>query len=363
MCGLVGMAGKLEYKDEKTMKRLLHLDYFRGPDSTGLAALRKNGDVKLAKVASHPFDLFDMKRFTEALSGWNSLAFIGHNRLATKGVVNSVNAHPYEYDHIVGAHNGTLDASSWKDLEKAIGEETNVDSQALYLAIAKLGIEETVKLLRGAWALTWIDTNEGTLNFLRNKERPLWYCYNETFDKLFWASEYWMMQTAAAQADPAYKLYTEDKTFHRFWQFEENWWYRIPLEELAKGHKERPKFRVKELKGKEPVSGAAYACGYTPFRHGGAKTTTSTTTSHSSTSKGSKEQKVVQLMGSAALPFGSYVSKERFDEIAKYGCSWCQADVEYEQPGVTVYASQDMILCPSCSRGEGDTTRVYTKAL
>lgn len=361
MCGLVGMAGKLEFKDEKTMKRLLHFDYFRGPDSTGLAALRKTGDVKIAKIASHPFDLFDSKRFQETLSGFSSLAFIGHNRLATKGAVNSTNAHPYEYGHIVGAHNGTLDQSSWKDLEKAVGEETGVDSQAIFLAISKLGIEETVKLLRGAWALTWIDTKEGTMNFLRNKERPLWYCYTEAFDKLFWASEYWMMQTAISQSDQSYKIYTEEKTNHRFWQFEENWWYRIPLEELASGSKSRPRVRVKELKGKEPVQGATSAFAYDPFHR--SRSTPSTMIPRSRPSTASGDVKVIELIGSSKTPFGSYISKHRFDQIAKYGCSWCQDDVQYEQPGISIYPEHDMILCPACSRGNGDTTRIYTPAL
>src|SRR3546814_15939897 len=43
MCGHVGIAGKMELKDEALMRRLLVFDYFRGPDSTGFAALRKDG--------------------------------------------------------------------------------------------------------------------------------------------------------------------------------------------------------------------------------------------------------------------------------------------------------------------------------
>ena len=40
MCGLVGVAGDLEYKTE-SLFRLLVFDYFRGTDSTGAAWLRR----------------------------------------------------------------------------------------------------------------------------------------------------------------------------------------------------------------------------------------------------------------------------------------------------------------------------------
>jgi glucosamine 6-phosphate synthetase-like amidotransferase/phosphosugar isomerase protein len=118
MCGLVGIAGKLTVKDEATMKRLFLLDFFRGPDSTGLAAVRGDGNIHVSKLASHPIDLFDSARFKTALSGYNSKIFLGHNRYATKGKVNANNAHPYHYGDIVGAHNGTLSISSWRALEK-----------------------------------------------------------------------------------------------------------------------------------------------------------------------------------------------------------------------------------------------------
>ena len=68
MCGLVGIAGDLSYKDEKFMKRLLVLDYFRGTDSTGLAAIRKGGEAVISKAAVNPLDLFDMSSFEKALN-------------------------------------------------------------------------------------------------------------------------------------------------------------------------------------------------------------------------------------------------------------------------------------------------------
>lgn len=367
MCGHVGVAGKLEHKDEALMKRLLLLDYFRGPDSTGFAALRNNGELKIAKMASHPLDLFDTKKFQDALSGWNSNVFLGHNRLATKGIVNAVNAHPYEYGHIIGAHNGTLDANSWKDLEELLGEKTNVDSQAIFACIEKFGIEETVKHLRGAWALVWINLSDNSLNFLRNKERSFWYAYSDKFDKVFWASEYHMIQAATGMSPVKYDMYSEKDTGHTYWGTEIDYWYRFDLEELKKGGQKPPKPRVKQLKGKEPVPAVTYHNGHSPFVpktgtvthiHGKTTTTTSTGSTGSKSTDSEVARNFRHLQGSKAEPFGGYIDKATFEEIARYGCSWCGSDVEFDEPGVVIYEKDNSILCPTCS-GEVNHSRIY----
>ena len=373
MCGHVGIAGKLEFKDEGTLKRLLIYDYFRGPDSTGLAALRNDGTVKVAKIASHPLDLFDAKRFGDALSGYNSTVFLGHNRLATKGVVNGNNAHPYTYDHITGAHNGTLETASWRALEEALGEKFDVDSQAIIAGLARLGVEETVAMLQGAWALVWIDTKDNTLNFLRNKERPFWYAYTKNFDRVFWASEWPFIEAATKLCPQGYELYADPEKGWRFWATKEDWWYRYDIDALKKGAEKRPKPRVKEVKGKEPAPVVTtYTTGTDPFhRRHQMMTTTSMTTSlgstasgtssntggHSSKKKETAKDNVIHLTGNTKEPLAGYIDKEEFDKIAKYGCSWCQADVEFEEPGVQIFQQQDMVLCPTCACD--DNSRIY----
>lgn len=367
MCGLVGISGKLEFRDEATMKRLLIYDYFRGPDSTGFAALRNDGTCKVAKIPRHPLDLFDTKGFNEALSGWNSTVFLGHNRLATKGKVNYNNSHPYEYDHIVGAHNGTLEQSSWRAIEEAVGDKFDVDSQAVIACIAKLGIEATVPLLQGAWALVWIDMKEGTLNFLRNKERPFWYAYSEEFDKIFWASEWPMIDAALKLSTQPYKLATDPEKGYKFYQSQENWWYRIDVNELKKGSATQPKPRVKVLKGKEPTPVVTYSNGATsPFhRHGHHGPKTSMTSTGFMALEDKREVKdnvtVLQVDATKAKPFGNLLSKQEFDKIAKYGCAWCQSDVEFDEPGVQVYQEQDMVLCPNCTDNDG-VSRIYVNS-
>lgn len=377
MCGLVGIAGKLEVRDEAMMKRLLVFDYFRGPDSTGLASIRNNGDVKIAKGAVSPLDLFDTKRFTETNSGYPSIALIGHNRLATKGGINNMNAHPFQFDNIVGAHNGTLDQSSWTALEDAIGEKHSVDSMAVIHAIAKLGIEETVKLLQGAWALTWYDLEAKTMNLLRNKERPLWVAYSKKFDRLFWASE-WVTIDAAlrtAAKHQEYEMYKEDQTNYQYWSVQPDWWYRFDIESLRTGGDALPKPKVKELKGKEPAPAVPYTCGSSNFPNRASNTTTHywngshhshPTTPTNGTNVGGDKDKpkrdCINLEADEKAPFGGYLSRETFETLAKYGCAWCSASVAFEEPGVTVFESQGAVLCPACSSVD-DTSRMYVHDL
>jgi predicted glutamine amidotransferase len=352
MCGHVGIAGKLAYKDEATMKRLLMFDYFRGPDSTGLAAVFDD-DIKIAKIASHPVNLFDTTRFKTALNAFKSKALIGHNRAATKGAVNDVNAHPYHHGHIVGAHNGTLTQPSWDKLQEIIGEKTGTDSDAIFAAIAKVGIDEVSKHLQGAWALVWFDTQDNTLNFLRNKERPFWYAYSKTFNQVFWASEHWMLRAAvtAAPEKDKYDLYVDDKGYS-FYSTQEDWHYRYDLDELTKGSEGRPKPRVKELKGKEPAPVQSVSYGNFPrVTHQGGGTTGSTTTSRESVIT------LKKLVATTADPFGGYLSKAEFDDVAKYGCGWCQKDVHFEDEGVIFYEADRQIIGACCSNRK--TNRIY----
>lgn len=366
MCGHVGIAGKLEFKDEAAMKRLLLIDYLRGPDSTGFAAIRKTGEAKVVKSTVNPIDLFEFSKFKDALSGHNSVVFMGHNRAATKGVISNVNAHPYEVDHIVGAHNGTLDTASHRALEEALDEKFGTDSHAIIAGIARLGIEATMKLMSGAWSLVWVDRNNNTLNFLRNKERPMWLGYTEDYTKLFYASEWPMIDVATQLAPTAqtYKLY-HNKEKHRFFATDIDKWYRFDLGLLVEG-KVLPKPKVKELKGKEPVAAASTT--YDPFNRpnahtpsGSTGTTNSTTTSRSSTtSKKDKEADTLHLQGTNESPFAGLISLEKFDEIAKYGCSWCQGCVDFSDTGITIFERQEVVLCNECTGGAGQSTRLVT---
>jgi predicted glutamine amidotransferase len=358
MCGLVGVAGTLEARDEQLLKRLLVFDTPRGLDATGFARLSNAGVVNVCKIASHPFDLFGMTAFTSALSGYNSQVFLGHNRAATTGAKTSYNAHPFQFGHIVGAHNGTLDKASWERLEEKVGEKFDVDSAAIFACIAKFGIEETIPLMEegrtsgtGAWALTWFNTEDETFNFIRNKHRPLWYAYTEDFKKIIWASEYKMIDAALSMSNSPYKMF-KTKEDHLYFSAKENTLYSFDLETLRKGSDTRPKAQVKELKGREPAPVVAPKA-QPPF--GGGRHTVTNIMGHSSTSHGVPEH--IQIQTTLVEPLLGVMDRDHFKDIATLGCCMCNNPVSIDDTSFTVFEDEDLVMCGDCSGNTG--IRVY----
>jgi hypothetical protein len=106
------------------------------------------------------------------------------------------NAHPFTFGTVTGVHNGSL--RDWWDLENY--RTHDVDSKALIETIAARGIKETWKSFIGAAAVVWWDEDDSSINMVRNKERPLTYCWGKDRKTIFWASEFWMISVAASRA-------------------------------------------------------------------------------------------------------------------------------------------------------------------
>ena len=206
MCGLTGIAGAITLKEENIFKQLLIVDSLRGTDSTGVAVIPRVGEVKVAKELGNPFNLFDHKSYDRAMMSTHR-ALIGHNRYATSGGVTKKAAHPFEFESLVGVHNGTL-ANKW-NLDDA--KDFSVDSENLYHHINKHGIKNAMSKIKGAWSLIWWDKQEESINFLRNTERPLWMCRSVDGKHLFWASEPWMLHGVLSRNDVKYgELFSTD---------------------------------------------------------------------------------------------------------------------------------------------------------
>ena len=197
MCGLVGVAGlgttlSVENKYKAVFRDMLMLDTIRGAHSTGIAMIDSLADVHLLKTIGTPWDLMELKAY-DIMFHRKPKLLMGHNRWATKGKVNKRNAHPFENDTIIGTHNGTLRNQS------LLPDHTDfdVDSENIFHSFDKQGIDATVKNLNGAYALVWWDKAVKLLHFLRNNERPLFYCYTKDRELMLYASEVFMLRTAA----------------------------------------------------------------------------------------------------------------------------------------------------------------------
>lgn len=210
MCGIAGCAGNLDDKDTKVFSQLLYLQAFRGMDSTGIAVsgfpvADGKSEVTVIKQTLPAPDFLDMDRVKTTIAGGKQL-LLGHARSRTVGEVNKRNAQPFEFDHVVGVHNGTLSGGAKNRLEgPAIFYPT--DSEAMYSRLNNEGLDGVAKLTDkdDAMALVWVNKDDHTLNFYRNSKRPLWYAFNEKGDKVYWASESGMLYLVLNRNEVAFK--------------------------------------------------------------------------------------------------------------------------------------------------------------
>lgn len=225
MCGLVGMAGDFSLKHRDMMKDLIFFNTLRGRDSTGLTYYNMRRNEVTTKKATCPGFEFIEQPWIDTTLGLQAGVWLAHGRHKTVGAVNRLNAHPFEVRNekdnieLFGAHNGTL--STKYDIEKLLGDNFGTDSEALLNLINRIGPKKAIAEARGAWALTWWDSADNSINFLRNVERPLFYTYSDDLKVLMWASESWMLRTAAARR--GVKLAISSKTKEEaVWAVNEN---------------------------------------------------------------------------------------------------------------------------------------------
>lgn len=195
MCGLVGFAasGYAQHTQKEFFKQLLFVDTIRGHHATGIAAAdTMTKDFTIVKKAMSAPQFLAQPEVDESLfiAKHNFNIYIGHNRWATAGASgDDNNAHPFTHGDIVGAHNGTIRNRTLLEDHK----DFVVDSDNIFYHLALHGVEETIKSLDGAYALTWYDKSDNTINFLRNEERPLTFA-RLTDGSIFWASERQMLE-------------------------------------------------------------------------------------------------------------------------------------------------------------------------
>ena len=156
MCGIVGMAGKIDHgMQTKVFPDLLAVCQVRGRDSTGVIAVDDDMNYEYLKALGTPDYLLSQVNYPAIVERGLKTALVGHCRAKTTGAINVRNAHPFDFPDkgIIGVHNGTL--RNYTALEDRLKYE--VDSQVLYNSIANIGPLETFPQITGAWCCVWWD--------------------------------------------------------------------------------------------------------------------------------------------------------------------------------------------------------------
>lgn len=134
MCGIVGYAGKTNVI-KNIMTGLKSLEY-RGYDSSGIAYLDKNNNIKIYKKVGQIKNLDQILNYEDEAS-----LGISHTRWATHGGVTDTNAHPHNQGKITLVHNGIIE--NYEELKKELEKEgynfkSSTDSEVAAALIDKL---------------------------------------------------------------------------------------------------------------------------------------------------------------------------------------------------------------------------------
>lgn len=188
MCGIVAVLGQVGVKEETLFKQMLEVDSLRGRHSTGVVKVTGNATVSTKKKAVDGMDFVKLEK--DWISQGLNKVLIGHNRWATKGAVNDVNAHPFSHNHIHGVHNGTLTSQfGLKD-----HTQFEVDSDNIFYDIAHGSVKDTVSNLRGAYAIVLYDEKKQQVSIFRNEQRELSMAFLNDGKTIVVASEFMMLE-------------------------------------------------------------------------------------------------------------------------------------------------------------------------
>lgn len=242
MCGLVGAFNPsgLTLQEERIFGALLHVDVLRGMDSTGIYAMSDTTSL-LIKDVCLPTELAEKNIQDVSISHYpycvpefekeKATLLMGHNRAATVGKVTQHTAHPFEYENVVGTHNGTVYMTRNGDFMESLGvssgdeDEWLTDSQIIYKIIDKKGPSVIPDLFQkiedesGAAALVFWDKSNEYLGIVKNEKRSLYTLKRN--GTLFWSSDKTILSLVLGYCKAPVNQVTsivpvEDHTFYKF---------------------------------------------------------------------------------------------------------------------------------------------------
>ncbi len=222
MCGIVGYITTKDDGHPTARQHFLYyglaMDTLRGADSTGLIGVDKDFRVRTVKSILPGTEFIHSRLYHSGpRDGW---ATIGHNRAATLGSVKVRNAHPFKFGPITGVHNGTL----WRKGQEMpfFDEAMEVDSMLIFNALSKVepeqAIPEVLEKIDGSYALVWTDDRDKSINFARNKDRPMHLAFNNSRDFMMFMSDGQMLaslnKSLTRNVAHATTIYSLDANLH-----------------------------------------------------------------------------------------------------------------------------------------------------
>ena len=210
MCGLVGIISNNTIKrDWSIFFNMLRMNVIRGEHGTGVVRGTKTKHEKKTTYRT----LFDKKDQTpdvfiqEALIenrpildfDKDDVYYMGHCRAKTIGDINTKNCHPFNFKNIIGMHNGTIHGNYPNK------KEFETDSEALFALINEVGFKEAINQFNQAtynpaWALTWYNKKEKSVNIYRNRQRPLWCAYSADEQTFLYSSNKYIIKAVTQEA-------------------------------------------------------------------------------------------------------------------------------------------------------------------
>lgn len=178
-------------------KTLLVATSLRGTDATGTTVVEHSDNTTITRklpVNALQYMTLGEYKLVDSMIDSVDIGVIGHCRAGTVGSASYRASHPFDFDSVVGVHNGTLSNHSTLGVKNAIS-----DSEVIFYTLNKSkNYVEDIAKFRGSYALVWFDKTVGLYYFCRNTERPLW--YYKTKNSLVFASELEILQFGLCRA-------------------------------------------------------------------------------------------------------------------------------------------------------------------
>ena len=195
MCGIFGYAKRQNAQNDNQIERLKDVltyladeSVIRGTDSTGISMIDSNSRRTFKATAPSSEVVADKSWKKNILNRVNrdSTIAIGHVRLATHGVVNSRNAHPFEIGDVIGAHNGII--YNYNKLADKYNKSIEVDSEIIFESLNDRSMNSALEELEGDYAISWVKDSNKIVHLARESSRPLSVAYWKKAKILMWAS-------------------------------------------------------------------------------------------------------------------------------------------------------------------------------